>query len=163
MKCPPIGRLNDPLTPRSLAAVPYKAKPSNPTGPVGTVRGIRASITLTTPPIAEDPNKRAAGPRRTSIRCAVIGLIDTSWSGPSVDMSSVPMPSVRTRTRSPCSPRSTGADALGPKLVADTPGRLASVSPMLDFTVRLSSASSSTDTPPSTSWARRRMPVTTIA
>ena len=73
------------------------------------------------------------------------------------------MPSVSTRTRSPDRPRSTGAEAVGPKLVAETPGWLASVSPMLGRTSRVRSAWSSTDTPPSTSPALRRTPVTMIS
>ena len=39
-------------------------------------------MTLTTPPIAEEPNSKAAGPRSTSMRSAVIGLIEIAWSGP---------------------------------------------------------------------------------
>ncbi len=92
---------------------------------------MRASTTFTTPPMAEDPNSKAAGPRSISIRSAVSGLMAMAWSGPDDDRSSVPIPSVSTRTRSPDSPRSTGADAAGPKLVALTPGCRASVSPML--------------------------------
>jgi hypothetical protein len=124
---------------------------------------MRVSMTLTTPPIADDPNSNADGPRSTSIRSAVIGLMAIAWSGPDDDRSSVPIPSVSTRTRSPERPRNTGADAVGPKLVADTPGCLASVSPMLVRTWRVRSAASSTDTPPSTSFSLRRIPVTTMS
>jgi hypothetical protein len=134
---------------------------SAPSGGSGRRRGMRASMTLTTPPIAEEPNSRAEGPRSTSIFSAVIGLMAMAWSGPDEPMSRLPMPSVRTRTRSPERPRSTGAEAAGPKLVALTPGWRAWVSPMLGRTSRVSSALSSTDTPPSPSPAARRTPVTT--
>ena len=137
------------------------SSPSTPTGPSGSWRGMRLSMTLTTPPIADDPNSKAAGPRSTSMRSAVIGLMATAWSGPDDDRSRLPMPSVRMRTRSPDRPRSTGAEAVGPKLVALTPGWRASVSPMLGRTSRVSSAWSSTETPPSTSDSLRRTPVTT--
>jgi hypothetical protein len=84
--------------------------------------------------LAEEPNRSAEGPRSTSMRSAVSGLIVTWWSGSDEDRSSVPMPSVRIRTRSPCSPRRIGRDAVGPKLDAVTPGWLANVSPMLGRT-----------------------------
>ena len=74
-------------------------------------------MTLTTPPIADDPNSRADGPRSTSIRSAVSGLIATAWSGLDEDTSKLPMPSVSTRMRSPDRPRRIGRDAVGPKLV----------------------------------------------
>ena len=41
-----------------------------------------------------------------------------------------PRPSVSRRTRSPCRPRSTGREAVGPNELADTPGVCCSVSPM---------------------------------
>ena len=116
-----------------------------PTGPSGIWRGMRVSMTLTTPPIADEPNSKADGPRSTSIRSAVSGLIAIAWSGPDEDRSRLPMPSVSTRTRSPDKPRRTGAEASGPKLVADTPGWLASVSPMLGRSARVRSAWSSTE------------------
>ena len=75
----------------------------------------------------------------------------------------LPMPSVSTRTRSPERPRSTGAEAAGPKLVALTPGWRARVSPMLGRTSRVRSAASSTEMPPSTSCGSRRTPVTMIS
>ena len=92
---------------------------------------MRELMTLTTPPIAADPNSKAEGPRRISIRSAVSGLIATAWSALDEDRSRLPMPSVRMRMRSPPRPRRIGREAAGPKLVALTPGCLASVSPML--------------------------------
>ena len=106
------------------------------TDSAGTLREIRVSITLTTPPIAEEPNKSAEGPRKTSIRSAVSGLIVTWWSGSDEDRSSVPIPSTRMRTRSPDRPRRIGREAVGPKLEAVTPGWLARVSPMLGRAAR---------------------------
>ena len=88
-------------------------------------------MTLTTPPIAEEPNSSADGPRRTSIRSAVSGLMATAWSGSDEDRSRLPMPSTRTRTRSPESPRRIGREAVGPKLDEVTPGKSFKVSPML--------------------------------
>ena len=73
------------------------------------------------------------------------------------------MPSVSTRTRSPDRPRKTGDEAVGPKLVDDTPGCRARVSPMLGRTWRVRSSWSSTEMPPSTSPALRRTPVTTMS
>ena len=61
------------------------------------------------------------------------------------------MPSTSTGARSPCSPRRIGREELGPKLVALTPGRSASVSPRLGFRSCASSSLSSTETPPRTS------------
>ena len=104
-------------------------------------------MTFTTPPIADDPNSSAEGPRSTSIRSAVSGLIATAWSTEVFDTSKLPIPSVSTRTRSPCRPRSTGREALGPKLVADTPGWRASVSPMVGRSSRVSFSPLSTLVP----------------
>ena len=104
-------------------------------------------MTLTTPPIAEEPNSKAAGPRSTSIRSAVSGLIATAWSTLVLEASRLPMPSVSTRTRSPWKPRSTGREALGPNEVAETPGWRASVSPIVGRRSRVSSSPLTTEVP----------------
>ena len=118
---------------------------------VGTLRGIRLSMTLTTPPTADDPNSKAAGPRSTSIRSASNGSTITAWSTLVLLTSIEPIPSVSNRMRSPWNPRRIGRLALGPNEVADTPGSLASVSPMVGFKFWVSSAPDSTDVPCNTS------------
>ena len=120
-------------------------------------------MTLTTPPIADEPNSRAPGPRSTSIRSAVSGLIATAWSTLVLDASRLPMPSVSTRTRSPWKPRSTGREALGPNEVAETPGWWARVSPIVGRRSRVSSSPLTTEVPDSMSSRLRRKPVTMMS
>ena len=81
-------------------------------------------MTLTTPPIADEPNSSADGPRSTSMRSAVSGLIATAWSGSDEDRSRLPMPSVRIAHALARRPRRIGREAVGPKLDAVTPGWL---------------------------------------
>ena len=120
-------------------------------------------MTLTAPPIAWPPNNSTAGPRSTSIRSDVSGSIVTAWSAEVLDTSIEPMPSVSTRIRSPWKPRSTGRDAPGEKLVAETPGSRVSVSPSCGRTSRCSSSPLITDLPARMSSSRTSRPVTTIA
>lgn len=63
--------------------------------------GMRLSMTFTTPPMADDPNRSDEGPRKTSILSAVSGLMTTAWSTLVLDTSKLPIPSARTRMRSP--------------------------------------------------------------
>jgi hypothetical protein len=133
-------------------------------GSSGTARGMRLSITLTTPPIADDPNSSAAGPRSTSIRSAVSGLMTTAWSTEVFETSKLPIPSVRMRTRSPWKPRSTGRDAFGPNAVEETPACRFSVSPSVGLSSRVSAAPLSTEVPDNMSdWLRSNGAVTTIS
>src|SRR3546814_13356567 len=67
------------------------------------------------------------------------------------DTSIEPIPSVSTRTRSPWKPRRIGREALGPNELAVTPGWCASVSPIVGFTDRVSSAPLTIDVPDRTS------------
>ena len=106
------------------------------TGPSGTRRGMRVSMTLTTPPIADEPNSSADGPRSTSIRSAVSGLIGDRVVG--VGRGQVEAADAVDEDCGRARPEGregSAREAVGPKLDAVTPGWLASVSPMLGRSV----------------------------
>ncbi|MNL28669.1 hypothetical protein D3C87_1503240 [compost metagenome] len=63
--------LSPPMVPLTSAA---------PLTPVIGSRGMRLSITFTTPPMALPPYISAAGPRTTSIFSATSGSMGTAWS-----------------------------------------------------------------------------------
>ena len=118
----------------------------------GASTGIRLSTTLTTPPIAPEPNRIVAGPRITSILWLKRGLTLGAWSGLKFETSNTSVLSLRTRTRLSASPRMTGRLAPGAKPLAPIPGSLPSVSPSVASVFNFSSFSFKTVTAGQNRW-----------
>ena len=150
---PPAPPSSSAAAARSCAAPPSRSS-ARPPRPASASRGMRLSSVLTTPPVALPPYSSAAGPRSTSMRSTTSGSMATAWSKLRLDASADAPPLSSRRMRSPSSPRITGRLACGPKPVAETPGRPASVSPSVPAR-RMASAS-----PASTllGWARLSLP-----
>jgi hypothetical protein len=102
---------NEPPPPGSADSV--CAAPTPSTRP-GTLVGMSPEMTFTTPPRALLPYSSVAGPRTTSMRCAVSGSMVTAWSTAEPARSDERCPSCRMRMRSPVSPRMMGTAAAGP-------------------------------------------------
>ena len=107
------------------------ARPSLSTSkpPRGIQVGIRLFSTLTTPPIACEPQRSVAGPRITSIWPATSGSMVTAWSSPVSETSPDWMPFSWMRTRKLSWPRMTGRLAPGANVVLVMPGFANMMSP----------------------------------
>ena len=121
--------------------------------------GIRPSTTLTAPPIASEPKRSVAGPRRISICSACAGSKVTAWSTLTTEASPVSSPFSMTRTRPPVRPRMIGRPAPGTNAVEYTPGSFSSVSPRVAPRRSWRSLPDSTETGFASSEARRISPV----
>ena len=98
-------------------------------------------MTLTTPPIADEPNSSADGPRSTSMRSAVSGLIATAWSGLEADRSRAADAVGQDADAVAATGRAgSGARRSGRSWSRETPGWRAKVSPMLGRISRARSA-----------------------
>ena len=150
----PLAPPSSSAEPAFSRAAPPRRTSARPDKPSAATRGMRLSMTLTTPPVALPPYSRAAGPRTISTRSATSGSSVTAWSKLRLDASTDAPPLSSMRTRSPSRPRMMGRLLCGPKPVAEMPGRPSSVSPSVPAPRSVRPSPDSTVT----GWARLSRP-----